>query len=279
MKEDKDMGCEHAKDKLEDWLHNDLEKADRLIVDKHLTECANCREEFAADKQLWESLGKMMVPEPREEMRVNFYAMLDNFKMSEETSKPFSFQRLAERLRDFVFPQWTVQLAFSLLLVGLGWVIGSKTSKKNVSAIAYQQQIETLATQVEDMKTTMMLALIENPSATERLRAVSYTSDITHADEKVIDALFTTLNNDPNVNVRLVALEALTQFARDAVVREGLVKSLAQQDSPMVQVALADAMVKLQEKGSVRELRKLLNKEGLNDLVKNKIEQTIKDLS
>ena len=99
------------------------------------------------------------------------------------------------------------------------------------------------------------------------------------ADEKVIDALFSTLNNDANVNVRLVALEALTQFATNAVVREGLVKSLAVQDSPMVQVALADVMVKLQEKGSVKALRKLLNKEGLNDLVKNKIEQTIKDLS
>lgn len=279
MKDDKDMSCEHVKDKLEDWLHNDLDKADRLNVDRHLAECMHCQEEFAADKQLWESLGRMKVPEPREEMRVNFYAMLDNFKAAEETSKPFSFQAWVEKLRDFVLPQWIVQVAFSLLLVGLGWVIGHKTSKSNVSATAYQQQIETLATQVEDMKSTMMLALIENPSATERLRAVGYTSDITHADEKVINALFTTLNNDANVNVRLVALEALTQFAKDAVVREGLVKSLAVQDSPMVQVALADVMVKLQEKGSVKELRKLLHKEGLNDLVKNKIEQTIKDLS
>ncbi|MCF2491397.1 zf-HC2 domain-containing protein [Dyadobacter sp. CY347] len=279
MKDDKDMGCEQAKNKLEDWLHNDLDKADRLNVERHLAECMHCQEEFAADKQLWESLGKMKLPEPSGEMRVNFYAMLDNFKAAEETSKPFSLQAFIEKLRDFVLPQWTVQVAFSLLLVGLGWAIGNKTSKNNLSANAYQQQIETLATQVENMKSTMMLALIENPSATERLRAVSYTSDITHADERVIDALFTTLNNDANVNVRLVALEALTQFATDAVVREGLVKSLAVQDSPMVQVALADVMVKLQEKGSVKELRKLLNKEGLNDLVKNKIEQTIKDLS
>ncbi|WP_026628834.1 zf-HC2 domain-containing protein [Dyadobacter alkalitolerans] len=279
MKDDKDMRCEHAKDKLEDWLHNDLDKADRQNMERHLAECVQCQEAFTSDKQLWESLGKMKVPEPSQEMRVNFYAMLDNFKAAEETSKPFSWQTVIEKLRDFALPQWSVQVAFSLLLVGLGWVIGNKTSKNNVSASAYQEQIETLATQVEQMKSTMMLALIENPSATERLRAVSYTSDITHADEKVIDALFSTLNNDANVNVRLVALEALTQFATNAVVREGLVKSLAVQDSPMVQVALADVMVKLQEKGSVKELRKLLNREGLNDLVKNKIEQSIKDLS
>ncbi|MCE7072795.1 HEAT repeat domain-containing protein [Dyadobacter sp. CY327] len=279
MKDDKDMRCEHAKDKLEDWLHDDLDKADRQNMERHLAECVHCQEAFTSDKQLWESLGKMKVPEPSEEMRVNFYAMLDNFKATEETSTAFSWQTFIQKLRDFVLPQWSVQVAFSLLLVGLGWVIGHKTSKNNVSASAYQEQIETLATQVEQMKSTMMLALIDNPSATERLRAVSYTSDITHADEKVIDALFSTLNNDANVNVRLVALEALTQFATNSVVREGLVKSLAVQDSPMVQVALADVMVKLQEKGSVKELRKLLDREGLNDLVKNKIEQSIKDLS
>ena len=47
----------------------------------------------------------------------------------------------------------------------------------------------------------------------------------------------------------------------------------------MVQVALADVMVKLQEKRSMKAFRELLKKEGLNDLVKNKIEQTINYLS
>ncbi|MCE7064685.1 zf-HC2 domain-containing protein [Dyadobacter sp. CY326] len=279
MKADNEMSCEHIKDKLEDWLHNDLDKPERTQVDKHLVECVSCQEAFASNKQLWDNLGKMKIPEPGEEMRVNFYTMLDSFKAAEAVEKPFSFDTIIEKIKAVVLPQWTVQVAFSLLLVGLGWVIGNKTGNSNTSSTAYQQRIETLAAQVQDMKSTMMLSLIENPSATERLRAVSYTSDITHADEQVIDALFSTLNNDLNVNVRLVALEALTQFTSDPLVRERLVKSLTVQDSPMVQVALADVMVKLQEKGSVKELRALLRKEGLNDLVKNKIEQTIKDLS
>ncbi len=59
---------------------------------------------------------------------------------------------------------------------------------------------------------------------------------------------------------RLVTLEALTQYADNATVREGLVKSLASQDSPMVQVALADLMVKMREKRSVKALRTLLQK-------------------
>jgi predicted anti-sigma-YlaC factor YlaD len=279
MKDDRAMSCEYTKERINEWLNNNLNKAEQMEVNKHLATCDSCQEEFAADKQLWDGIAKIKIPEPREAMRANFYAMLDEFKEAEKAAERFSLQSMMESIRDFVMPQWAVQVAFSLLLVGLGWVIGNKTSRSNTSATAYQQQIEALASQVQDMKSTMMLSLLENPSATERLRAVGYTSEITHADERIIEALFTTLNNDPNVNVRLVTLEALTQYADNADVRQRLVRSLTTQDSPMVQVALADVMVKLQEKGSVKALKTLLKKEDLNDLVKVKIEQTIKDLS
>jgi predicted anti-sigma-YlaC factor YlaD len=279
MKDDKEMNCEYTRGKLTEWLNNNLEKNEQMEVNRHLADCVSCQEEFVADKQIWDGMAKIRIPEPKETMRTDFYAMLDEFKEAEKAAARFSFQSMMDSIREFVLPQWTVQVGFSLLLVGLGWVIGNRTSHSKVDATAYQQRIEMLATQVQDMKSTMMLSLLENPSATERLRAVGYTSEITHADDRVLEALFATLNNDPNVNVRLVTLEALTQYAGDASVREGLVKSLALQDSPMVQVALADVMVKMQEKRSVKALKTLLQKEDLNDLVKVKIEQTIKDLS
>lgn len=121
--------------------------------------------------------------------------------------------------------------------------------------------------------------MLENPTATERLKAVSYTQELNKVDDKVIDALLTTLNSDPNENVRLVTLEALVQLGNYPKVREGLVQSLMKQESPLVQVALADAMVKLQEKRSVKEFKQLLQKENLNKAVKGKIEKTIQVLS
>ncbi|WP_439558583.1 HEAT repeat domain-containing protein [Dyadobacter sp.] len=279
MKEDKHIRCAQSREHLTDWLQNRLSKAEQMDMNMHLAECLECQEEFAADKQLWDSLGKMSAPEPSPAMRVNFYNMLEEFKVAEQKTPRFSWQALLERMQGLVVPQWTIQLGFSLLLVALGAAIGYKVNQRNSQAAAYQQQIENLAAQVQDMKSTMMLSLIENPSATERLRAVSYTSEITEADERVIDALFTTLNNDDNVNVRLVTLEALTQYADNPLVRSGLVKSLSKQESPMVQAALADVMVKLQEKRAIKALKSLLRKEGLDDLVKNKIEQSIRDLS
>lgn len=273
------MTCEHTKAQFTDWLNNDPADPERIRIEKHLAECPECREEFASSKQLWEMMGQEEMEVPTEKMRVNFNTMLGEFKETVKIKDSYSLDNFIDAIRQFVIPQWTVQLTFSLLLVGIGWIIGFRMNRSERAETAYTQQIDTLATQIQEMRQTMMLALIENPSATERLRAVSYTNDITNADDKVIDALFSTLDNDPNVNVRLVTLEAITQFAADPTVREKLVQSLAQQDSPMVQVALADVMVKLQEKRSIKTFRKMLRQENLNELVKNKIEQTIKDLS
>jgi hypothetical protein len=84
-----------------------------------------------------------------------------------------------------------------------------------------------------------------------------------------------TLNADPNINVRLAALEALESFAAEPHVREGLIRSIALQDSPLVQVALAELMLSLQEKSSVNELKKILQQNKTPKEVREKIKKTI----
>jgi hypothetical protein len=141
------------------------------------------------------------------------------------------------------------------------------------------KQLEVLTAQVHEMRDLMMLSLLQNPSASERLRAVSYTSEITHVNPNIAGALLATLNNDPNVNVRLTTLEALTHFARDPVVREGLIQSILQQESPLVQAALADVMLRLQEKRAIPSFKKLLLQKDLNGMVRARIEETITRLT
>lgn len=129
------------------------------------------------------------------------------------------------------------------------------------------------------MRQVLLLTLLDNPSATERLRAVGYTKELPVPNARVVAALLGTLNQDANVNVRLAALEALTPLAHDPTVRLGLVHALVQQTSPLVQVALADVMAQLQERRSVAPLRELLKQADLDATVKSKIEQTIQVLS
>ena len=153
------------------------------------------------------------------------------------------------------------------------------TAPMTAPTTATAGQVQALSEQLHEMRQMMMLSLLQNPSASQRMKAASYASESRTINPDILSALLTTLNNDPNVNVRLTTLDALTQYARNAAVREGLIQSILMQDSPLMQAALADVMLKLQEKRSIPSFKKLLQDKGLNDMVRSKIEQVITRLT
>ena len=162
-------------------------------------------------------------------------------------------------------------IAAGLLVCGfmIGYLLQSDSGEKEVNQ---------LTEQVSELKEMMMLSLLEKESATQRLKAVSLTSEMDQVSDKVADALFATLNSDENVNVRLAALDALKPFVKSSKVRSGLIAAIAKQDSPLVQLALADLMVNIQEKKSVEALKQLLEKENTPKEVKSKISESIEVL-
>jgi HEAT repeat protein len=144
--------------------------------------------------------------------------------------------------------------------------------------IPHNDAVKDLTLELNETKQTAMLSMLENNTAAERMKAVSYTQELKSVNDKIIIALFTTLNNDENENVRLATLDALVRFADNPKVREGLVASLLKQDSELMQVALANVMLQLQEKRSVTPLKKILENKNMNTLVKEKLEQTVKNI-
>lgn len=195
-----------------------------------------------------------------------FYAMLNKEKKKLSGESTFSFS----------MPSWSwlaPRLAFSVALVIVGFAGGYFVNRGNGDAS--NADVKILTAQVAELKETMMLSLLEKESATDRLKAVSLTTEMDQVSQKVTQALFQTLNNDPNVNVRLSALEALAPYSRDGRVREELIRSIGKQESPLVQVALAELMGRLQEKKSVSEFEKILKNEKTPLDVKKRIQESI----
>ncbi len=272
------MNCERTKEQLVDYLSGQLSEAEHGALAAHLAGCAHCRAELQATQRTWQTLGSVPVPEPSPRLRPEFYTMLASFKDELETTPEYSPTGLWRWLRELQIPRPALRLAYSLCLLGAG-VLGGYWLNQSRQPAVPDQQLAALAAQVGEMRQVMLLSLIENPSATERLRAVGYTKELNGANARVVEALLSTLNHDPNVNVRLATLEALAPLAQDPTVRLGLVHALTQQESPLVQSALADAMVQLQEARSVPPLRELLKQAHLDKTVKSKIEQSIQTLS
>ena len=270
------MNCEQYEELFTGWMNKELSPAEHEKLEQHLEGCAGCREELATMKQMWEMMSEVETPEPSAHMRVKFQAMLDTYKDSVQEQRGI-FDGIKEQLSRLWSgqPRWPLAYNLAIVLISFGCGYLFFHSGKGDGQ---DQQMKALTAQVHELKQTMMLALLENPSASERIKGVSYTTEIRHADKEVIDALLATLNNDPNVNVRLSTLDALTHLAGHAEVREGLIKSIIQQDSPLMQSAIADVMLKLQEKRSVRSFRELLKQKNIDPGVKEKINQTITQL-
>jgi hypothetical protein len=271
------MKCKDYREHFTPLLSGTLNQTEISEIESHLINCEDCRKEFETVRKVWNLMGEMPQPEPSESMRTGFIAILKNFKEERNAEK----RPVAEwiiKLREYWSVQMQPRMAFSFLLVAAGIACGYLLHRPEQSALSFNKQIDSLSSQVSEMKQVLMLSLLGDASASQRIKAVAYSDEMSNVDLKVIGALFTTLNEDPNVNVRLATLEALIKHAGEPKVREGLVKSIELQESPLMQSAIADAMVKLQEKSSVQPLRKLLGKKGLNEMVKTNIERSIQQL-
>jgi hypothetical protein len=214
------------------------------------------------------------IPEniPSQQMKERF-----NLLVSEEKAKA-SHISLWDRLWNLLAIDLPVgqyyRLAYTagILIIGLiaGWLISP--------ANKYQNELSSINSEVHQMKEMMMLSMLKKTSVTERLKAVSMSSELPSSYGRVVEALFHTLNNDENVNVRLAALEALAGYAEDPIVRENLIESISMQESPLVQIQLADLMVEMQERKSVDELKKIMEKENTDPGVKQLLRKSIGQL-
>jgi hypothetical protein len=272
-----DMNCKDYREKFTDFLTGTLTQKEKKEITDHLESCEECLNEFEAARKIWDLMAEYPIPEPSLNMNAGFDAMLNNYRETLIASRN-PLREWLNKIREYWSVQAQPRLAFSLALMAIGLVAGYLLHQPGGSATAYNKQIDSLSSQVSQIKQVMMLSLLNDPSASQRIQAVSYTEELSSVDLKVTNALFTTLNEDPNVNVRLATLEALVKLAGNPKVREGLVRSIDLQDSPLMQSAIADAMVKLQEKSSVKSLQKLLNKKDLNKMVKINIEKSIQKL-
>lgn len=204
----------------------------------------------------------MESPEPSASLNDRFYKMLREEKKATTPTgwrASFDWNNLMPR---FAFAALTL-----LIGLGVGYMLRSPAQK--------ERQIEALSYEISELKEMMMLSMLEKESATDRLKAVNLTQGMDQASIKVTGALLETLNNDENVNVRLAALDALKPFTKDSQIREALIRSIANQKSPLVQVALAELMAALQEKGAVGELQKLLKDSETPSDIKEKIQESI----
>ncbi|HMA54764.1 MAG TPA: HEAT repeat domain-containing protein, partial [Acidobacteriota bacterium] len=244
-------------------------------VRKHILDCAACREDLEDLTVVWAKLGVLPEEQPGGAVRSRFYAMLEEAKDKIEAERKLARPARPRWTGWFTFhrPAFAASFSAFLLLVGVGagWLLtgGRQAGEKYAS----------LSREVQDMRQQVAQSLLSKPSASDRIQGVSYSAEIKNPSDTTLAALFQAVDSDPNPNVRLAAVDALYLFRDRPGVRESLVKSLAVQSYPLVQVALIDFLVEVRETRAIEALKKLIDAGELTPEVKTRAEQGLKQIT
>jgi hypothetical protein len=270
------MNCDKIQERFADYLTGDIDEQSRREVQDHIAACASCRAEIEDLTAVWAKLGVLPEEQPSGELRHRFYAMLEDYKGQVEGAGTVSRRaRVLSNWREwFTFrrPSFAASFSAFLLMLGLGtgWLVSGGGGNS--------ARLSSLQREAQDMRQTAAQSLLTQPSASDRLQGISYSTAVRSPNTKTLAALVSTLNSDPSPNVRLAAVEALYLFRNQPGVKESLVESLAAQSSPLVQVALIDLLVEIREQRASEALKTLIKNEKLDPDVKKLAEQGIKQL-
>lgn len=127
-----------------------------------------------------------------------------------------------------------------------------------------------------DQKKQLLFADLGNmESPSTRIAAAMKAYRMQAADKDIVDALVSTMNEDPSTNVRLAALEALSRFHRENYVKKKLIASLKKQKDPMVQIELIHVLTEMKQKSILDDLQKMVQDVNTNDAVKERAYSSI----
>jgi hypothetical protein len=243
------MMCEQSRELIAAAWLRELTEADERSLRVHVEFCAECREEMAGLGAIWERLGELPAPEPGRALDVRWQATLESSMAAESRPSWRWWPRT---------PVWQAGIALACLIVGV--LIGTFAPRQGGEIAELRREIETTRAMVA-------ISLLQQQSASQRLKGVDYSGRMTRLEPEVASALIEAVNRDPSTNVRLAAIDALGRAAGNSGVAESLARSLRAQDSPMVQAALIDYLADARDRRAVGVLEQFEKRPDIDPAV------------
>lgn len=260
------MERERLEGLLIDFIDGRLTESERKEVKELLSNDNNVRVLYEQLKQVTTAMDRSAEINPTRRLTRGFQQMLNEEIAELRTPKQ----------RQVFFTPTILRAAAAVLLVMAGIGVGYYVNEHN----RQQEELARIKRENEQYKQDMLSLMGNQNSASQRMRGINVAlNDIERADDEVVEVLVKTLNEDKNSNVRLAALEALSKFHQEPHVRKALIASLSKQTDPVVQIALIQLMVKMKEKGVLKDLQKIIDDDNAIAPVKDEAHTGILRLS
>jgi len=255
------MECKDVEYNIIDFIDKQLSPEKELIIEKHIVSCGECKIAYDETLVLMRDFENENKETPSTNLRTNFYTFLEEEKQLQEAMKIVQLNPESSFNWKYAF-----QIAASVVLLLTGYFAGNFATKQNAN-----EEIVALKMQTVELKENMMLALLDNNSASKRIQAVNYSGELEQPDEKITIALIDRMHFDSNINVRLAAAEALSKYSEIELVKKAFIDALSTENDPSLQIAIIQFLVQTQEKRALDPMQQLLEQPETPDYVKAEV--------
>lgn len=235
------MEREKLESMLIDYIDGTLEEKDRLFIEAELEQNQEAKILYGQLKEVMVKMDDASPLVPGEALKSSF----EHFLSQEMAKKP-------EAKSVTMIPMF-YRIAAGIILLMVAGVTAYWVRKD----LQNQERLAKMEKELEVSKRMMMTLLDNEFSASQRMQGVSVAYEMNKPDDEIVRVLVNTFNSDPNTNVRLAALDALSKFSSEEGVRKSLIESLSTQKDPVIQIALIQLMVQMKEKTVVKQLEKM----------------------
>ena len=266
---------DQARELMLDGIREALASDARHGLDLHLEGCPSCREEYEELQAGWNMLGQLPDVHPPRALRAQTLSVLSAYAQGLRAAPRSTALDAFDHILRAVWPArpvWQAGIAVVLLLAGIA--IGTLSSRSSADA----EEVALLRGEIKAMSRLFAVSLLQQQSASERLKGVSMSARLDRSDDEITSALLEALKFDPNVNVRLAALDALSGQVSEDPVRAEILTWLPRQNSPLVQLAMIDMLAERRDPPTDQAFEKLMNTEKLNPAVKERVSMFVGDV-
>ena len=253
------MNCEQASEFLPEYWDSALDDIPRRELEAHLAGCAACRSESARLKAFWFRLGAIPDEAPTTAARGRFEALLSDYKRAVRSS----------RFDAFFENWWPKRPAAQMACAAATLVVGLLTGHALTVDVQRSTEVARLEDEVSSTRQLVALSMLRQQSASDRLKGVDWSYQIPRPEPQVVNALLETVNYDDAIDVRLAAVDALRRLSREAAVRTRMASALDRQDSPLVQIALIDALADSWSPEVLTAIRRIAGLSTINPAVRS----------
>lgn len=215
----------------------------------------------ARDADLWAALAELPLEEPGDHVRHRFYRELHRAKHPSP----------AERLRGWLGFSgnlgWATACACLVVGVLAGRVIGVDTGNT--------ARLDALESNIAMLNRSLVLDRLNNTEPGKRLQGVFDAAYLVQDDPQITEALLARAAGDRVTSIRSAAIEALAPQLSSPEVSRQLMTLLGEAESPLVQLALIDLVLRHGSTEQIEQMRERVQAMQLYPDLERYIDQSL----